>query len=105
MKNLILTSMINYKWKDIEPFFLSLKKSNTSNYECVIFLYNTDSFTKKHIKNYATIIEINFNFIKQMEKHHYFITEYRHILYKQFLKANIKEDILLYDAKSRNFGL
>lgn len=66
--NLILTSMINYKWKDIEPFFISLKKANMKNYECIVWVYNVDKHTRIKIKQYVKTIDIDNNFIKKMKK-------------------------------------
>lgn len=99
--NLILTSMINYKWRDIEPFFSSLEKANLKNYECVIWVYNIDSYTRKKINKYAKIIDIDINFIKQMKKNNFFITEWRHLLYKDFLNSNKNKynKVLLTDVK------
>lgn len=119
--NLILTSMINYKWKDIEPFFLSLEKANIKNYECIVWVYNIDKYTKIKIKQYAKIIDIDNKFIKTMKKNNYFITEWRHILYKDFLKNNkekydkvllvdirdviFQSDIFLYEWKNNYLGV
>ena len=119
--NLILTSMINYKWKDIEPFFLSLEKANIKNYECIVWVYNIDKYTKIKIKQYAKIIDIDNKFIKTMKKNNYFITEWRHILYNDFLKNNkekydkvllvdirdviFQSDIFLYEWKNNYLGV
>lgn len=119
--NLILTSMINYKWKDIEPFFISLKKANMKNYECIVWVYNVDKHTRIKIKQYAKTIDIDNNFIKKMKKNKFFITEWRHILYRDFLKTNkdkynkvllvdirdviFQSDIFLYGWKNNYLGV
>lgn len=99
--NLILTSMINYKWRDIEPFFVSLKKANIKNYECIVWVYNIDKHTRMKIQQYAKIVNIDYDFIKKMKKNKFFITEWRHILYKDFLNLNRNKynKVLLTDIK------
>ena len=93
--------MINYKWADIEPFFLSFSKANFKNCECIIWVYNIDEYTRNNINKYATIIDISEDFMKKMKKESFFITEYRHILYKDFLENNITKykKVLLVDVR------
>ena len=91
-KNLILGAIKNYDWTIIQPFFLSLKKANFQNYDCIIFAFNISQNTLDELKNIGVIIqEIPEKYGKMK------INNVRYKLYEEYLSDKLdKYKIVLH---------
>lgn len=100
MKNLVLGTIVNYLWEDIEPFFNSYLKNSSTNTTCVVFVKNISNRTREYLEKYnIEVIDIN------DEHSGAWITEYRWILYNEYLKnCRIEYDkVLLVDIRDSFF--
>ena len=55
-KNLLIGVLSNYNWEVVEPFFVSFKNAKFENCDCIIFVNNILSETKKKIQSFGVII-------------------------------------------------
>jgi hypothetical protein len=54
LENTILTTTMNLRWNEIEPFFVSLKRFSPKS-KCVCFYSSTDDYTIKKLKSYSDV--------------------------------------------------
>ena len=95
-KNLILGVIINYKWKKIAPFFISFKKASFNNCDCVMFVKNLTQNTIHKLESF------NVKIIKIQRPIKARIINYRHKLYRDFLRNNIDKYKLVLSIDVRD---
>ena len=82
-KNLIISTLIRFKWKKILPFIKSLIKANLQNYDIVIFVKEVKASIIKNLKSFGIKIhEISEKF------ENIIVYNYRWKVYNDFLRKN-----------------
>ena len=100
MQNLILGTIVNYTWEDIEPFFSSYFKNSSTNVDCTVFVKKISKRTRKYLENYnIEIINIDDEYNED------WITEYRWRLYNEYLNHCCVDyaNVLLVDVRDSFF--
>ena len=96
-KNLIISVLVNYKWKIIAPFFISYAKSGFHNCDCIIFVYNISKSTITKIKSFGVIV---YDIPKKFKYKK--ITYYRWKIYNDFLISNKNKYNLVFSTDIRD---
>ena len=116
-RNLILSSVINYKWEYIQPFFKSFESVEFENCDLVVFVSRVSNYTIKKIKSCGAIVKIipkeysKMN-INKMRWKMYFdyvidnIDKYKLVLATDSRDAFFQQDLFqFYDSKQSFLGL
>ena len=96
-KNLIISVLVNYKWKIIAPFFRSYVKSGFHNCDCIIFVYNISKSTINKIKSFGVIV---YDIPKKFKYKQ--VTYFRWKIYNDFLISNKNKYNLVFSTDIRD---
>ena len=81
-KNLIIGTIANYVWEDLEPFFVSYVRAGFENTDCVMFTYNISRRTLNKIRACGVkILPMSQKWISTA------VNNYRWKLYDEFLNV------------------
>ena len=98
-KNLVIGTIVNYKWEVISPFFNSFKKAGFENYDCIMFVGRMSQETINKIKSFGVkVLPIPNKFTSL----NVVITNYRWKIYEDFLNDNQNKYNLVFTADVRD---
>ncbi|MBQ7577462.1 MAG: hypothetical protein IJT21_04235 [Synergistaceae bacterium] len=96
-KNLVIGSIIKYRWEEIEPFFESFAQSGFENCECVMFVAHMSEYTLNKIKSFGVkLLPIPPKYDGKC------IIDYRWDLYTDFLRDKQKDYDMIFTADVRD---
>lgn len=96
-KNLILCSVLNYKWEVVQPFFKSFESVGFENCDCIVFVSRISNSTLNKIKSCGAIV---INIPKEYENMN--VNKMRWKMYFDYVINNIDKYNLVLATDSRD---